>query len=39
MASIQARSGKLVVDFRYLGIRCRETTTLVDNPYNRRILK
>ncbi|MHA3116562.1 site-specific integrase [Acinetobacter sp. ANC 4635] len=39
MATIRERSGKLIADFRYMGIRCRETTSLEDNPYNRRILK
>lgn len=39
MATIRERSGKLVVDFRYMGLRCRETTSLEDNAYNRRILK
>jgi len=39
MATIRERSGKLVVDFRYMGLRCRETTSLKDNAYNRRILK
>lgn len=39
MATIRERSGKLIADFRYMGIRCRETTSLEDNAYNRRILK
>lgn len=39
MATIRERSGKLIADFRYMGLRCRETTSLEDNPYNRRILK
>jgi len=39
MATIRERSGKLIADFRYMGLRCRETTTLEDNAYNRRILK
>lgn len=39
MASINARRGKLVVDFRYLGIRCREQTILDDTAGNRRKLK
>ena len=39
MATIRERSGKLIADFRYMGMRCRETTTLEDNAYNRRILK
>ena len=28
MATIRERSGKLIADFRYMGIRCRETTNL-----------
>ncbi len=39
MATIRERSGKLIADFRYMGIRCRETTHLEDNAYNRRVLK
>lgn len=38
MATIRERSGKLIADFRYMGIRCRETTNLEDNVYNRRLL-
>ncbi len=38
MASINSRSGKLVVDFRYQGKRCRETTAFKDNAANRRKL-
>lgn len=36
MASVRARSGRLFFDFRYLGIRCRELTTLSDTPPNRK---
>ncbi len=32
MASINVRNGKLVIDFRYLKIRCREQTLLEDTP-------
>lgn len=39
MASINVRRGKLVVDFRYLGMRCREQTVLPDTPTNRKQLK
>ena len=39
MASIRSRYGKLVVDFYYMGIRCRETTNLTDNPANRKKLE
>ena len=36
MASIQSRSGRLAVDFRYRGLRCREPTKLADTRPNRR---
>lgn len=36
MATMRGRFGKLVVDFRYLGKRCREKTSLEDNPANRK---
>lgn len=39
MASICARHGHLVVDFRYRGIRCRERTRLADTKPNRRRLQ
>lgn len=39
MASIRSRYKKLVVDFRYMGVRCRETTNLVDTPANRKKLE
>lgn len=39
MAAIHARHGRLVVDFRYRGIRCRERTSLGDTPENRRRLQ
>lgn len=39
MANIRERSGKLIVDFRYKGKRCRETTNLEANASNRRMLK
>ena len=39
MATINQRRGKLVIDFRYLGVRCREQTILDDTPGNRRQLK
>jgi integrase len=35
MASIGVRSGKLVLDFRYNGKRCREQTALSDSKNNR----
>ena len=39
MASVSRRSGHLVVDFRYRGIRCRERTGMSDTPQNRRKLQ
>lgn len=38
MASVRARNGKLVVDFQYMGQRCREQTVLDDTPANHRKL-
>ncbi|CAM3881607.1 Arm DNA-binding domain-containing protein [Rheinheimera salexigens] len=35
MANISVRTGKLVLDFRYQGIRCREQTALTDTKSNR----
>lgn len=35
MASIGIRNGKLVLDFRYQGVRCREQTALHDTKTNR----
>ena len=35
MASIRTKYGRLVVDFYYMGKRCRETTNLIDTPANR----
>ncbi|MEZ9368434.1 DUF3596 domain-containing protein [Shewanella sp. 10N.286.51.B2] len=35
MASIRSRNNKLLFDFTYKGIRCREQTILVDNKLNR----
>ena len=37
MSSIRERSGKLVFDFTFNGIRCRETSRLKDSPSNRKI--
>lgn len=39
MASIRKRYDKLVVDFRFLNKRCRETTNLIDTPENRKKLE
>lgn len=39
MASVNSRHGKLYIDFRYLGIRCREQTTLSDTQTNRKRAK
>lgn len=38
MAKVTARkeTGKLVIDFTYRGVRCREQTALADTPQNRR---
>ncbi len=38
MASITTRSGRLVIDFRYKNQRCREKTSLIDTPQNRKQL-
>lgn len=39
MASINSRNGKLYVDFRYIGQRCREQTLLADTKPNRKRLE
>ena len=39
MASINQRNGRLQVDFRYRGIRCREQTRMTDTQQNRRKIK
>lgn len=39
MSSIRTRNGKLVFDFNYQGIRCRETSKLNDTPANKKIAK
>ena len=39
MASINQRNGRLQVDFRYRGVRCREQTRMTNTPQNRRKLK
>ena len=41
MANIRTRKGSkfLLVDFMYMGQRCRETTNLEDNPANRKRLE
>lgn len=36
MGSFYSRSGRLVLEFRYRGIRCRETTKLIDSAANRK---
>lgn len=38
MATMRERHGVLIVDFRYMGIRCREKTNLKDTPANRKTL-
>ena len=39
MASINTRNGKLVIDFRFQNIRCREQTLMEDTTKNRNILQ
>lgn len=39
MASIHVRNGKLQLDFRYKGVRCREQTKLDDTAANRKRAK
>ena len=36
MSSLRVRNGKLMIDFRYRGVRCRELTSLANNERNRR---
>lgn len=38
MGTVNARGGKLFMDFRYQGVRCREYTKLTDKPANRKRL-
>ncbi|QYK03545.1 site-specific integrase [Shewanella zhangzhouensis] len=38
MGTVNSRDGKLYLDFRYKGVRCREQTSLIDNPANRQKL-
>jgi len=38
MGSINTKNGKLFLDFRYKGVRCREYTKLIDNAPNRKRL-
>ncbi len=35
MASIRSRNGKLLIDFRFNDVRCREQTALSDTKLNR----
>ncbi|MBU2877068.1 Arm DNA-binding domain-containing protein [Aliiglaciecola lipolytica] len=41
MATLNVRkeTGKLYIDFRYRGVRCREQTRMLDTPRNRRLLR
>lgn len=39
MATVRDRRGKLFIDFRYHGKRCRETTMFDDTPVNRKKLE
>ncbi|NLS14233.1 site-specific integrase [Vibrio sp. SM6] len=36
MGSVNSRNGKLYIDFRYQGVRCREQTALPDTQVNQR---
>ena len=36
MSTLRIRNGKLMIDFRYRGVRCREQTSLANNERNRR---
>ena len=38
MGSINCRNGKLYIDFRYQGVRCREQSSFTDNKRNRKQL-
>jgi len=38
MASVNNKNGKLFIDFRYRGVRCKEYTKLLDKPQNRKRL-
>ncbi len=38
MGTVNSRDGKLYLDFRYKGLRCREQTKLTDIPVNRQKL-
>lgn len=38
MGSVNSRDGKLYLDFRHKGLRCREQTKLADTPTNRQKL-
>ncbi|WP_172591337.1 Arm DNA-binding domain-containing protein [Shewanella xiamenensis] len=38
MGTVNSRDGKLYLDFRYKGVRCREQTSLADTPANRQKL-
>ncbi|WP_172590816.1 Arm DNA-binding domain-containing protein [Shewanella xiamenensis] len=38
MGTVNSRDGKLYLDFRYKGARCREQTSLSDNSTNRQKL-
>ncbi|HIM97695.1 MAG TPA: DUF3596 domain-containing protein, partial [Gammaproteobacteria bacterium] len=39
MATINTRYGRLQIDFRYRGQRCREQTKFEDSPANRKRLQ
>jgi len=37
MSSIRSRGGKLIFDFNYRGVRCRETTKLTDSVHDKKL--
>ena len=39
MGSVTSRNGRLIIDFRYQGIRCRERTQYVDTVANKAIVE
>lgn len=39
MGSVTSRNGRLIIDFRYQGIRCRERTKYVDTAANKAIVE
>ena len=39
MGAVNVRDGKLYLDFRFKGVRCREQTSHIDSPQNRKRLE